>query len=138
MEPPNYVRSQDRLESQAASDAGEISLEPFLGTWLNTNSATRGIVRIIITARNGGLVVRAFGNCDPSPCDWGETEAEAVYANNIASREGVAFTASYDFGFLKTRLQANVNQGLLVAVTFNRFEDESGRGDYFSREFFHR
>ena len=138
MEPPNYVRSQDRLESQAASDAGEISLEPFLGTWLNTNSATRGIVRIIITARDGGLVVRAFGNCHPSPCDWGETEAEAVYANSIASREGVAFTASYDFGFLKTRLQANVNQGLLVAVTFNRFEDESGRGDYFSREFFHR
>jgi len=34
--------------------------------------------------------------------------------------------------------QVNMNLGLLVLLTFNRFKDGSSRANYINREFFHR
>ncbi len=53
-------------------------------------------------------------------------------------RQAAAFSAVYDFGFEEVRLQANVKLGVLVVASFNRFRDESGRSNYFGREFFYR
>jgi len=139
MESVKYMRVQDCPETEAGRRAeGEVDLSAFAGAWLNTNHATRGIVKIVLSIRGRDLMVQVFGACDPAPCSWGEVRAEAAYANSISAREGAGFTALYDFGFMETQLQANLNQGLLVVGSFNRFKDESGRSDYFSREFFHR
>jgi hypothetical protein len=50
----------------------------------------------------------------------------------------MAFRATYDFGFLETRLEANLSLGLLVIANLNTFRDDSGRSNYFSREFFYK
>ncbi len=129
------VREADRLET--AEPPRRIDLAPLAGTWINTNPASRGIVRVEVTPRDGGLAVRAWGAASPAPQDWGEVRAESLYADGIASGKGHGFIAAYDFGFLTSRLQANLSQGLLIVAAFNVFQDGSGRANYFSREFFH-
>src|SRR5215475_8899182 len=120
--------------SRIAKDAGiqfshpggaVVDPQPLAGTWMNTNNGTRGITRVEISMKDGGVAVRAFGACDPSPCDWGESYAE-VFAEDPDSNKGNAFNALYDFGFMETRLQAHIRQGLLVVAKFDRFKDDSG------------
>ncbi len=113
-------------------------LSAFQGTWLNTDSETRGVVKILLSIREGDLIVQTFGESSISPRDWGEVRADAIYSGSIDSEEPQAFTALYDFGFMETHVQANLNQGLLVVGFFNTFKDGSNRSDYFSREFFHK
>src|SRR5262245_13423207 len=129
------VREADRLETAAAPRT--LDLAPLAGIWINTNPASRGIVRVEVTARDGGLAVRAWGAAAPSSQDWGEVWAESLYTDGIASGKGHGFIAAYDFGFMTSQLQANLSQGLLIVAAFNVFKDGSGRADYFSREFFH-
>ena len=107
------------------------------GEWLNTNSAARGITRIVLAVEGGELVMRAFGACEPSPCDWGEV-ATCFFAKERCYYESMAFTALYDFGFMESQLLAHVKLGVLVVAKFDRFKDGSGRSNYFSREFFYR
>ncbi len=132
------VRRQDRLHSGDVAE-GEVVLDvtPLLGTWVNTNSASRGIEKVILSTRGDALTVHTFGACDPAPHDWGESAAETTYADSIRSREGIAFTALYNFGFMTSHLQANINKGLLIIAGFHTFKADSGRSNYISREFFH-
>ena len=139
MESLKYVKAEDRVEPSATSGNGHtLHLDRLPGIWLNTNSASRGIVKIIVEARGPGLVVRSFGAGDPDACDWGEVEADHIYASSISSRVAAGFSAWYRFGFSETHLQANWNQGLLVLASFTTFKDGSQRSNYFSREFFHQ
>jgi hypothetical protein len=112
-----------------------IDPQPLVGAWMNTNTGSRGITKVSVSTKDGGVVVRAFGACEPSPCDWGESYAD-VFADDPDSIEGNAFNAFYDFGFMEIRLQAHIRQGLLVVAKFDRFKDNSGRANYFSKEFF--
>lgn len=113
-------------------------LDGLPGTWLNTNKDSCGIVKVAIAVKSHSLLLRAFGAGDPAPSDWGEVEADHIYANSISSRVAAGFTAWYDFEFSRIHLQANWNQGLLVLASFTSFKDGSKRSNYFSREFFHR
>jgi hypothetical protein len=131
-------RAVDR-SGTAVSRPAEIAIDPqpLVGTWMNTNNATRGITQVVLAVRDGGLVVRAFGACDPASCDWGSVNV-AVFAGDADSVEGNAFNAFYDFGFMETHLQSHIRQGVLVVAKFDRFKDDSGRANYFSKEFFFR
>jgi hypothetical protein len=133
-----YTREEDRLAGEVAEQAGrEVDASPLIGTWLNTDRATRGIIKLVLSNREGFFIVHGFGACSPSPCDWGEVEG-AVYSGGVSSREGMAFTASYDFGFMETILAVYLKSGILVLDSFNTFKDGSGRSNYFSREFFYQ
>ncbi|MGH9898531.1 MAG: hypothetical protein ACRD63_03585 [Pyrinomonadaceae bacterium] len=140
MESLKYRSDEDRLDTAGNQKSVElIDLSPLHGIWLNTNSETRGIVKVIVGSSNGDggdLTVNVFGACAPSPCDWGEIKAETIYAASVGSKEGFAFSASYDFKFMEVYLQANLSLGLLVVAGLNIFKDSSGRSNYFSREFF--
>ena len=136
MEALNYVRAEDQLETDIEGPA-DIEAAPLLGEWINTNPATRGIVKAVISRSPGGVFVRILGASSPSPCDWGEARVDALYSSGVQSVDAMAFTATYDFGFLETRLEANLSLGLLVIANFNTFRDGSGRSNYFSREFFY-
>jgi hypothetical protein len=126
-----------RLEDQPGIQSREdFSIEQFYGDWRTTNVASRGIARIKIAPRDGGLVVHAFGVSPHDLCDWGEAQAEVFIEGGYPSRIR-AFRAVYDFGFLETHLQAKTERGVLVVASFNRFKDQSGRSSYFSREFFY-
>ena len=128
------MRVADRL--RGAAPGGGVDATPLLGTWWNTDKATAGVVRLELRDQGGALRVHAFGAGEPGPVDWGEIAA-TVYAANVGSREGMAFSARYDFGFAETILAAYTKSGILVLDTFNAFKDDSGRADYFTREFFH-
>ena len=138
MESLSYMRIEDRLEGESGlKGADAIDLFPLLGIWVNTNNETRGIAKVLIGTKNGDLTVQVFGAAFPGLSDWGEVKAETVYANSVRSREAMSFSALYDFGYMQVYLQANLSLGLLVVAGLNTFKDESGRSNYFSREFFY-
>lgn len=132
MTPVTYPSSQKQT---IATDP--IHPEPLLGTWLNTNTATRGITSATLSRQNGKIAARIVAAGDHGPSDWGETEA-SLFAADASSSEAMSFSAFYDFGFMETQLQAHVRQGVLIIAKFDRFKDNSGRANYFSKEFFYR
>jgi hypothetical protein len=137
MEGMKYTRLEDQAEVQGDGPAGGfVDAAPLVGTWVNTDKNTQGIVKMILTADGGTLHVKAFGACSPSPCDWGEVRG-AVFSGGTTSHTGMAFTTFFDFGFMETLLAVYYKGGILVLDSFNTFKDDSGRANYFSREFFH-
>lgn len=139
MKPVKHVKAEDVVEpSVGKTDERAFDLYALLGTWVNTNDATRGIAKVVLATRDNKLVVRATEACDPSRRDWGEVEAEIVYANGINSLLASAFSAKYRFDLIETHLLANMSLGLLIIASVSTFKDGSGRSNYFSREFFRR
>jgi len=139
MESVKCVKAEDRIEiSKIPQNGYALRLDGLPGIWLNTDSGTRGIVKVVTAVNGSELTVRAFGAGDPDLIDWGEVEADYIYANSLSSRVAAGFTASYHFDFAEIRLQANWNQGLLVLASFTSFKDGSSRSNYFSRDFFHQ
>jgi hypothetical protein len=139
MEALRSVKAEDRVERlDSAHNGSFLSLDALPGTWLNTDGTDRGITKVVITVTNSKLVVQVSGAFDPEPCDWGEAEADHLYANNISSGIAAGFTAWCRLDSRETHLQANWNQGLLVLASFTSFKDASKRSNYFAREFFHR
>ena len=112
-------------------------IAPLLGSWFNCDTATGEILRLDLLERDGGLALRAFGADEPGPVDWGEAPA-VPHVQALGSREVTGFTAHYDFGFMETRIAANVKYGVLVIQSYNHFRDDSERPCYFTREFFHQ
>jgi len=131
------MRAEERLPEGATAPQRISDLSALLGTWFNTDKQTGGVIRMALAGTPGDFTVQAFGATSPEPVDWGTVPA-VVYAAGVASRAGMAFSATYDFGFLETFLAAYTKSGILVLDTFNVFKDGSGRSNYFSREFFHR
>lgn len=127
-----YSTLDERLES-----AGPVVPEPLLGTWLNTNLATRGILRAVLARGGRQIMLRVQASGSPDNYDWGETSAD-IFAADSSSSEAMAFNAFYDFGFMESQLQGHVRQGVLIIAKFDRFKDGSGRSNYFSKEFFYR
>ncbi len=125
-----------RLNEQAEAQAFIVA-EPLLGTWFNTNAATRGIAKAVLAAKENGIVLRIFATGGEQMVDWGETAA-SIFAADALATEAMAFSAFYDFGFMETQLQGHVRQGILIIAKFDRFKDNSGRSNYFSKEFFYR
>jgi len=106
-------------------------------SWLNTNEGTRGILQIRLAERDGALRLRIWGAGDRDPVDWEEVHVKTLHADRPGSSRVMAFTAIYDFEFMRCHLQGNVNQGLLVVACFTAFHQKGVRSDYFAREFFH-
>jgi hypothetical protein len=109
-----------------------ITLNALVGTWVNVNSATRDIVKVVLTNNSGALRVHAYGACSPTPCDWGQVTGQA-YAASVSGGEAVAFTANYAFGFKNTILGGHLDGPHLIVDDFNVFDDGSGRSPYFTQ-----
>jgi hypothetical protein len=132
-----HVRLIDRVEIRAARRE-PVDLSAFEGTWLNTNWQTQGIEKVVMSASDGGLEVHVFAAGPDGLLDWGPVTGATIYCSGITSNVGSAFSVTYDFGFLKTRLEGNINRGVLVLAAYNAFEEGDGRLSYFSREYFSR
>ena len=126
-----FVQICDRVEAQG----GDISRAALAGTWINSNLDTNSIARIKISEGNGKLQLQVFAMGPEGLIDWGTSDAQ-VFAGGPSSHAGAGFTCNYDFGFAEARLQAMIMKGLLVLAQFHVFKDDSGRADYFLREYF--
>ena|SRR5262245_52267347 len=105
------------------------------GSWINSNPDTNGIARIVMSESGGNLSLQTYAVGPDRLIDWG-TVAVNVFAATPSSRVAAGFTCTYDFGFVETELQGMIMKGLLVLAQLHRFKDESGRADYFVREYF--
>lgn len=115
--------------------AAPIKIDPsFLGTWQSTNAQTTGIARVEFSERDDRVFIRIYGADEDGLADWGEVEVD-LFADQVDSPVGTKFRALYDFDFMEVRIHAWVKLGVLVLGIFNRFKDESGRVNYFDREF---
>jgi hypothetical protein len=128
----NYSCSLNRT-SEALPGGVVVDLSPLLGFWVNTNKSTRGIARILLSARNYHLRVQAFG-ADMS--DWGEVPATA-FAANVISSKGVGFLAHSDFGSSDALLAAYLNKRILVVDCYKQFPSGNGRARCFLRDHFY-
>ncbi len=126
-----FAQVCDRVEAQS----GEIDRAALAGTWINSNLDTNSIARIEISDTNGKLQLQVFAMGPDGLIDWGTAPAQ-VFAAGPSSHAGAGFTCNYDFGFAEARLQAMIMKGLLVLAQFHLFKDDSGRSDYFLREYF--
>jgi hypothetical protein len=137
MQVAKLMRAEERLPEGSAAPGGISDVSVMLGTWYATDKQTGGIVRMVLAGTPRDFTVHSFGAGSPESHDWGKVPA-VPYAASVASSDGMAFSAAYDFGFVETLLAAYCKGGILVLDTFNVFKDGSGRSNYFSREFFHR
>ena len=127
----NFAQICDRVEAHA----GEIDPSALIGTWVNSNLETNSIARIKISDANGRLQLQVFAIGPEGVIDWGVADAQ-VFASGPASHKGAGFTCRFDFGFAEARMQAMIMKGLLVLAQFHLFKDDSGRADYFLREYY--
>lgn len=129
-----FAQIYDRVEIDAGT-VGPIDISALIGTWINSNPETTGITRLFVTEAAGKpmLEVQAIG--PDGLINWGTTEVK-VFAASPTSRVGTGFTCLYDFGFAETLLQGMILKGLTVLSQFHSFKDDSGRVDYFLREYF--
>src|SRR5438270_9450945 len=121
-----WMREMDRMD--AAADAGRrpapravLRLDAMTGDWINTNAESSGLRRVRVSAGGGGggLAVRPVSAGEPAPGDWGTLAADAVFADGMRSDHGMAWMARAGTASgWESRLQANVNLGLLVLAVF--------------------
>jgi hypothetical protein len=131
-----HSRLADKLETPPQG-AKELDRGVFTGAWINSNPDTAGFTKIIFsTGDDGALECRVQAVGTDGLIDWGPAKDVELYAAGPAARRAFGFSARYDFGFLEVQIQGNLNKGLMVLATFNRFTDDSGRCDYFLREYF--
>jgi hypothetical protein len=108
-----------------------------VGSWFNTNPTTGEIARLTISEREGWLLLNIEGAGPTERIAWPKISA-IPYVASLDSAEVIGFEAHCDLGFMETHLAANIKYGVLVMQSYNRFKDGSGRGAYFTREFFHQ
>ena len=129
-----FAQIRDRVEIDPKAPSAMETSE-LIGTWINSNPHTSGIARMVMSESNGNLSLRVYAVGPEGLVDWGTADV-SVFASTPASKSGAGFTCLYDFGFAEARLQGMIMKGLLVLAQLQRFKDQSGRVDYFVREYF--
>ncbi|HUA97943.1 MAG TPA: hypothetical protein VMA34_06420 [Terracidiphilus sp.] len=130
--PSDVIENEvERLRVAVPKAALVVDASPLLGTWINCDHETRGLVRVMIAAKASEITVHAFGACSPTPCDWGAVNG-TIYAASVATTPAVGFTANYNFSFKQTLVVGHLFNGALIVETYDHFTDQSGRADYYS------
>ena len=110
--------------------ATAIAADSIAGSWINENSGTGGVTRVVIRSDDAQLFVHAWGACHPSDCDWGEIQC---------APDGAGCKATWDHGFATTAMQIVPLEGGRLQIKYKaEFHDNSGRYDPGSEEFFAR
>lgn len=137
----DYRRAEERL-ADSLPDSAVLDSSTVTGSWMNCDKgASGGILRMTLSDRDGDLVLHVWGVGGAAegstPHDWGEVVV-SPHAEKVSGRSTWAFVATYDFGFLEVSLFAYTKAGILVQTSYSTFKDDSGRANYWAREFFFR
>ena len=104
-------------------------IESFVGTWVNSDSSTRGWTKIKITSEGSTLSAHFWGSCSPTDCDAGITST--VYTGNPV-------LLTIDHGFAVRDFTFSLSNDTLHVTTFNHYTDSSGREDKTDEDEFHK
>src|SRR3954453_3905497 len=94
--------AMEAIGKQRTENARTLETSTMVRSWTNTNPSTQGILAVRIRSVDGDLRITVEGAASGAPYNWGEVAVETIYAENAASRHGMAFVARYQFGFLET------------------------------------
>ncbi len=114
---------------------GESPLEParLAGSWRNVDPAAPGIVQVDIRADNGAFVVRPWGSCLPTACDWGEqTTSVSDGGDGVLS-----LTWQPPFAVMTAEIRL-LQDGRLEVWLHEHYTDASGRRDFDSADYLHK
>ena len=128
-----FAQLYDRVQIDGVEEPLDIT--GLAGVWINSNPDTNGIARMEFSEVEGKPSLRVDAIGPHGLIDWG-TAPIKLCAASPASRTTAGFTCTYDFGFAETRLQAMIMKGLIVLAQFHTFKDDSGRMNFFVREYF--
>ncbi|OUL35435.1 hypothetical protein BV372_11325 [Nostoc sp. T09] len=110
----------------------------FVGTWVNKDTNTRGVTRLVVTSAGGNkLNIQVFGKCHPTDCDWGTTPV-TTYGLNVQDTNHTYGTANYNKGFSNTLLTLDHAGSQIMLQGFTQFLDNSSRQNYYSRDYFQK
>jgi hypothetical protein len=132
----NQVALEQTQEYTPVNGAG-FDLSLLAGNWINTNTSPSFMRRLQLEPAENQLTMRVTGAEPGLPEDWGTSEAQP-FAENTASLQAMAFTASFDLGGVESLLQGYVVKGVLVIVSFTQVKDGRPRSSSFGKEFFYR
>lgn len=122
----------------ALSTGKPLLISPLCGDWLNADHpGTPGMLGATLTEQEGSLWVRGLGMAKPVGYAWPRVRS-ASFAPDPGSQQAWGYLVDYDFGFMRTIVAGYYKTSVLVATTYNTFQDGSERTPYWTREFFHR
>ncbi|NEO95339.1 MAG: hypothetical protein F6K56_36195 [Moorea sp. SIO3G5] len=127
-----YMKADERPSVDESIDISSV-----LGEWSNTKPDTIYLKKVILSERNGSLIIKAYGTSDGGLIDWGEAEA-IPYASGTSNLVAAGFYALYSLDGIETHLVCNNKLGILAVQSHTRYLDNSGRIGHLRREFFHR
>lgn len=132
----DFMTPTDILEEKGVVGHAETLVTPtaLVGTWVNCDKATRGMLKLVITPTGNNITLHGFGACTPTPCDWGTTTG-MCYGLTVTDTNADAFTGKFKFNFKETNITGHIVSGVMIVETFDHFTDNSGRSDYYSRYF---
>lgn len=128
-----FAQVYDRVEIDGLAEP--LGTKGLAGVWINSNPDTNGIARMEFSEMEGRPSMRVDAIGPDGLIDWGWAPLK-LFAASPSSRTTAGFTCTYDFGFAETRLQAMIMKGLIVLAQFHKFKDDSGRMNYFVREYY--
>lgn len=103
----------------------------FYGFWVNKNTSKPSITKVDIDKVGNIMLVRIWGKCHPTDCDWG------IETTDISDASDGTLNLVWDQGFaIKTQELILLSDERLKVKTFCHFTDNSGRTDYKSTEYF--
>jgi hypothetical protein len=122
----------------ALSAGKPLQIAPMCGDWLNADhNGVPGMLGVTLTEQESSLWVRGLGMAKPVGYAWPRVRT-ASFAPDPMSSQAWGFLVDYDFGFMRTIAAGYYKTSVLVATTYNTFQDGSERTPYWTREFFHR
>ena len=136
-----HAREADRIDdAESLPRRAPLDLTPVAGDWVSTTGLAGGVSRFRAVRRDGSLLVGAsgYGGTGDRGGDWGEVPAQA-FANTLRPGPGqtfAAFVATFESTQVRTQLESYLALGLATGHAFHRFAADSGRRDYFTREFY--
>ena len=131
----------------AAVSQSAFALQPantanLVGTWVNVNPTTGGIVKIVVTHNILGFTINTFGACSPTPCNHGVIAASR-FSKSVSSTVAQGLSGQYNFGFSTMLVTAQRVYDLdggnfLELESRTKFAVGDARNDYTRTEMFRK
>jgi DNA-binding beta-propeller fold protein YncE len=131
-----FLRQDKSSRVQQAADLviasmQNVSINDFVGTWINTDPATRSWTTILISRVGMDLRFHIFGSCLPTDCDAGMVQTPYTPG-------AIIFILNNGFAVRTFTVILEGSIGELTVETFNHYIDNSNRTDYTDRSRFKR
>ncbi len=102
-------------------------INDFVGTWMNTDSNTGGMTRLVVTKINETTVsFHGYGKCTPTDCDWSAMTGGDI----IVPFTPFSLSGTYNFSFKKSTITIVRSGNNLVVTVYDQYPDASQNQTY--------